>query len=116
MRVWFTADLHFGHGNIIRYCQRPFLSTAEQELLRTHGARGKWCVSDATIRRHDEMILEALNERIEPGDLLWIVGDFCWGGLVEATRYRELIRCHNVYLVWGNHDQRGIAPVFTETL
>lgn len=24
MTRWFTADLHFGHTNIIRYCERPF--------------------------------------------------------------------------------------------
>ena len=25
---WFTADLHFGHANIIRYCDRPFADVA----------------------------------------------------------------------------------------
>lgn len=28
-RVWFTADTHFGHENIIKYCNRPF-DSAEQ--------------------------------------------------------------------------------------
>jgi calcineurin-like phosphoesterase family protein len=23
-KVWFTADTHIGHRNIIRYCKRPF--------------------------------------------------------------------------------------------
>jgi len=22
--IWFTADFHLGHANIIRYCARPF--------------------------------------------------------------------------------------------
>lgn len=26
--VFFTADLHFGHANIIRHCVRPFASVA----------------------------------------------------------------------------------------
>ena len=27
--VFFTADLHFGHANIIRHCARPFASVAD---------------------------------------------------------------------------------------
>jgi calcineurin-like phosphoesterase family protein len=29
--VWFTADLHFGHANIIRYCGRPFADVASMD-------------------------------------------------------------------------------------
>ena len=36
MTVWFTADLHLGHGNIIRYCKRPFLSEAELEKMEKY--------------------------------------------------------------------------------
>lgn len=103
MNVWFTADTHFGHGNIIKYCQRPFLSAQEQELAR-QGGRDRWRLSEETVRRHDEALLDAINSRVEPHDMLWILGDFCWGGLCEAAEYRERLRCRQVYLVWGNHD------------
>ncbi len=35
-KVWFTADTHFGHANIIEYCNRPFGSIMEMndELIR----------------------------------------------------------------------------------
>jgi len=29
--VWFTADFHLGHFNIIRYCHRPFASVEEMD-------------------------------------------------------------------------------------
>ena len=116
MKVWFTADLHLGHGNILRFCQRPFLSAAEQELLQSLGARGKWRVSEESLRRHDEALLEAINERVGPDDMLWVVGDFCWGSLVDAMRYRGRIHCRNVYLVWGNHDHRSVGPAFSGTI
>jgi calcineurin-like phosphoesterase family protein len=115
MQVWFTADTHFGHGNIIKYCQRPFM-TPEEAAAVAANPRDKFRLSDETVRRHDEALLEAINSRVAPDDILWIVGDFCWGGLVEATGYRGRIRCRNVYLVWGNHDHRGIRPAFADAI
>jgi calcineurin-like phosphoesterase family protein len=115
MQVWFTADTHFGHGNIIKYCQRPFLSPEEFAATRDD-PRSKIRISDATVKAHDNALLDAINQRVAVDDLLWIVGDFCWGGLVEAMRYRNRIRCRTVYLVWGNHDHRDIASAFTECI
>jgi calcineurin-like phosphoesterase family protein len=115
MQVWFTADTHFGHGNIIKYCQRPFLSPEERQAVRAD-PRGKLRLSDDTVRRHDQALIDAINERVAVDDHLWIVGDFCWGGFAEARHYRDRIRCEHVFLVWGNHDRGEIAPVFTDTL
>ena len=115
MQTWFTADTHFGHGNIIKYCQRPFMSREEREATRAD-PRAKLRLSDETVRRHDDAILRAINERVQADDHLWIVGDFCWGGLAEAREYRDRIRCQNVFLVWGNHDRGDIAPVFADTM
>jgi calcineurin-like phosphoesterase family protein len=115
MTVWFTADLHLGHANIIKYCQRPFLTPQELALAR-QDPRGKWRVSQETVRRHDEGLLEAINSRVGPDDILWILGDFCWGQLHEATAYRNAIRCRNLHFVWGNHDHRSIRPLFGEVL
>ena len=39
-KLWFTADLHLGHGNIVKYCNRPFLSEAELERVESEGRRG----------------------------------------------------------------------------
>ena len=124
MQVWFTADTHFGHGNIIKYCQRPFMSAEELAAARGEHRQargpgdkpGKLRLSDETVQRHDEALLDAINTRVAEDDLLWIVGDFCWGGLAEAMRYRNRIRCRSVFLVWGNHDRRDIRPAFTDTI
>jgi len=115
MKVWFTADTHFGHGNIIKYCQRPFLTEAEREEVQ-RDPRGPLRLSPETVPRHDAALLDAINSRVAEDDVLWILGDFCWGKLPEATAYRNRICCRNVHLVWGNHDHRSIRPAFAEAI
>ena len=76
--VWFTADLHLGHGNIIKYCLRPFLS-AEERQRAVRDPRGKWRVAEETVARHDAALLDAVNSHVAEADTLWVLGDFCWG-------------------------------------
>jgi calcineurin-like phosphoesterase family protein len=113
--VWFTADLHLGHGNIIKYCLRPFLAAKEQERALAE-PRGRWHVSDETVRRHDAALLDVINASVGRDDTLWILGDFCKGRYDEARRYRDRILCDNVHLVWGNHDHRSIRPLFGQAI
>lgn len=115
MTVWFTADLHLGHGNILKYCNRPFLSPQERAKAATD-PRGKWRVSADTVRRHDDELLDAINTRVRPEDRLYVLGDFCWGRYEEALAHRERIACRDVILVWGNHDHREVGRVFQHTL
>lgn len=113
--VWFTADTHFGHANIIKYCERPFLNDEEQRRVKDE-ARGNWRVCAETIRNHDESLMDAINSAVHPTDTLWIIGDFCWGDYDQASRYRQWIKCKDVRLVWGNHDHRSIQPLFQKTI
>jgi calcineurin-like phosphoesterase family protein len=34
MKIWFTADTHFGHGNVIRNNKRPFSSVSEMDIAQ----------------------------------------------------------------------------------
>lgn len=113
--IWFTADTHFGHSNIIRYCNRPYFDSREQQLA-AEDIRGNWKLSSETVNRHDQGLLDAINSRVQTKDTLWILGDFCWGKIEEAKRYRERILCRDVRLVWGNHDHRSIASVFEKVM
>lgn len=80
-RVWFTADTHFGHANIIGHCKRPFGAVAEM----------------------DAALIANWNSVVGPRDEVWHLGDFAFRGAKPASWY--LARLHGrKHLVHGNHD------------
>jgi len=85
-KVYFTADTHFSHKNIIKYCNRGF----------------------ANIDEMDATLIDNINKCVREEDILYHLGDFCFypRGLFEATtrRFRNQIRCKQVHLILGNHD------------
>ena len=115
MNVYFTADTHFGHANIIKYQNRPFM-TAEESARAESDTRGNWRVSDETLRLHDSVLLENINARVQTDDILWILGDFCMGNPEQIAAYRKRIRCKTVNFVRGNHDHNDINQFFSQTL
>lgn len=83
MAVFVTSDHHFGHANIIRYCDRPFSSVEEMDM---------------------SMAL-AWNRVVSPGDLVYHLGDFALGPAGSLASYRSLLH-GEVVLLKGNHDTR----------
>jgi calcineurin-like phosphoesterase family protein len=114
-RLWFTADLHLGHGNIIKYCRRPFLDATTAERARVD-PRGSWKVPAEAVRLHDDALLDAINERVGEEDTLWIVGDFSLAPFGQARGYRDRIRCREVNLVRGNHDLASYGALFSRVI
>jgi calcineurin-like phosphoesterase family protein len=114
-RVFFTADTHFGHANIIKYCQRPFLSRAEQRVLDNGGEPR---VSEEAAERMNEVLIDAINALVGAHDTLWHLGDWAMGGsggYQESCRcFRERIACRTVNIVWGNHDRHSIRDLFDQ--
>jgi len=68
--TWFTADNHFGHANIIKYCDRPF----------------------AHVDEMDETMIANWNEVVEYDDLVYHLGDFTLGNKSVARRYFARLR------------------------
>lgn len=79
--IYFTSDLHFGHYNIIKYCNRPFKSVEDM----------------------DETIINNWNNIVKEDDNVFILGDITLSSQSVAEKYLERLK-GNKYLIIGNHD------------
>lgn len=112
---YFTADLHLGHNNIIKYCNRPFMNAEELQLndIMRMGQipSSEVKISDASTENMDQTIIDSINSVVGLNDSLVIIGDFCFSKTKDrkkkAQNYRERINCKNVYLLYGNHDDKA---------
>jgi len=103
---WFFSDPHFGHGNIMKYCRRTKYMTPEE--IRQLDAGDNFHVSRESVFRMNDALLANINSLVQPDDVLWCLGDFCFAGnkdyYSESYIYRNRIKCKNVHMIWGNHD------------
>jgi calcineurin-like phosphoesterase family protein len=88
--LFFIADLHLGHENIIRYCSRPFLDTREM----------------------DHVLIKNWNYTIAPKTRIYSLGDLRYGPDADTlAEYRKRLRGEIVF-IRGNHDdpETGAVP------
>lgn len=118
MSAFFVSDYHFNHGNIIKYCNRPFLSQRDKEELEV---RGSWDnpefenykISQEGVSMMNETLLEETNSLVRKTDTLYLLGDFgCFRNYEQAQTLRDRIRCQNIVFIWGNHDSHYFNRVF----
>ena len=87
-KVYFLADPHFYHRNVIQYCGRPF----------------------TTVDEMNQTILRNINTVVMPDDTLYLVGDVVFGHPKRVTLEMtesviKQINCKNLILVPGGHDK-----------
>lgn len=96
--TWFTSDSHFGHYNIIKYCNRPFSTTEEM----------------------DEYLIDKWNSVVKKGDIVYHLGDFQITGY--SKKHQQLVSKTlkklngNKILITGNHDSPAVlsAPEWSK--
>lgn len=79
--IYFTADLHFYHKNVITFTNRPFFNTDEM----------------------NKMLIQNWNKRVSSDDDVYILGDFTMKGPELATSILYGLKGKK-HLIRGNHD------------
>ncbi len=78
-----TSDTHFGHGNIIKYCDRPF----------------------STIEEMDKTLIDNWNAVVRPEDEVFHHGDLTFHKDVGTLRSILNRLNGSIYFIMGNHDK-----------
>ena len=88
--IYFTADTHFCHGNIIGSCNRPFTNVDEM----------------------NQTMIDKWNSYVKVRDEVYILGDFLYrGNGLDANNILSRLKGRK-YLIKGNHEKYLTDPTF----
>lgn len=93
--IWFWSDLHFGHNNIIKFSDRPYVDIYDM----------------------DEKLIYNFNQKVKVNDISIWVGDVSFKSSQESKRIMHRLNGYKILIV-GNHDfekKKGVkAMAFDE--
>lgn len=83
-KIFFSSDQHFGHRNVVKFCNRPY--TDEKEMGKA--------------------LIENWNNVVGPEDIVVTMGDFFWFN--DSHSIKKVVNQLNgtIYIVLGNHDKK----------
>jgi len=89
MKYWFTADMHFGHANIIKYYNRPYKNVEEM----------------------NNKLIKNWNQLVKPDDYVIHVGDFSSSyNKVDVESIINKLNGHIIFIK-GNHDSGRLFKI-----
>ena len=82
-KIWFTSDLHFGHRNVIKFCDRPFAD--EKEM--------------------GQALIQNWNDTVGDNDIAFVLGDTFWFNDSRCIKkVLSQLKGKDIYILPGNHD------------
>lgn len=85
METFFTADTHFSHNNIIKYCNRPFTD----------------------YQKMNEVLIANWNSKVSQEDEVYHLGDFSFASAEDTIKIRKRLN-GKIYLIKGNHEKPAL--------
>lgn len=81
-KTFYISDLHFGHKNILKYDNRPFL----------------------TVEEMDNTLINNWNSVVTSNDTVYILGDISWYDYKTTVEIMNKLKGNKI-LIKGNHDR-----------
>lgn len=81
-RKFYISDTHWSHNNVLAFDNRPF----------------------KTVEEMDAELIRRWNSVVEPGDIVYVLGDMFWSSPAKAMPIMEQLNGQK-FLVKGNHDR-----------
>lgn len=88
-KTFFVSDTHFGHANIIKFCNRPFKD----------------------IEEHDAGLIKNWNSVVGEKDLVYHTGDFLFHKKEQAAKILWSLN-GEIILIAGNHDEKHLEKTW----
>lgn len=89
--LFFTSDTHFGHKNVIKFCNRPFSNVEEM----------------------NETLIKNWNDTVGPEDTIFHLGDFAFGGSQLWNDTLKRLNGHKILII-GNHDDKNLRQGYMQ--
>lgn len=118
MKIFFTADCHFDHANIIKYTNRPFVR--HDDLMSDGKLASQIWVSDKRkiecCQWMNETLVKKWNKKVDIDDVVYHVGDFAFKGTNNSKRWEHKLNGSIVH-IRGNHDlNNGIKTYIVKAI
>ena len=84
--IFFTADHHFGHGNIIKLANRPFGSLEE--------------MNESLVKHH--------NATVPEDSVVYFIGDFAYRVDTDPSLWFHRLNGRKKIFIPGNHDNEAV--------
>ena len=93
MKIWFIADLHIGHKNILKHQ----FNRIEKMNLK----------DETDYETHDKYIIDMWHSLVSRGDIVYVLGDFIMGNKEESFKILTELKRKGakIHLIVGNHDK-----------
>jgi calcineurin-like phosphoesterase family protein len=92
--VYLTSDTHYNHSNICK------ATSIWSDKSKTRDFK--------SLSHMNQTIVNNINSMVGEEDIMIHFGDFSFGGIESIWEFRKQIICKNIYLLFGNHDEKII--------